>query len=600
VLADTRTPSTGGTRTTSSTKKKTIAPNDRATADPAPSVGSLEERKAESAAYAQSLIDQGKQNELSLYQQQQRGLITPEERVQKTQEMAAADKAASAGGLANTAGTLAGPTNQKTPYRPTLLSAEDLAAWAMDQPGAALFDTVAWQQHSEETQQEALAILEKNGYDFTGTGTPMEFQNIRPDNQPPPPRGEGETKTPYGGQTLEEGEQASLANQQTLTEYNQTTPEQLAAWALQGGVQNLQDNEFWSNHPIETKQAAWDLIQAANAPTTQSYTVSPGDNLTRIANAYGTTVGAILDANPQITNPSLIHPGDVLTIPGGGMPTEQPVSGPEVVDVNSLDFINDLAVQTANIITKATDGADPLVSSQTRIQELEDAILGIATGSSTNIYDSSNLRTSDGITFDVGGSGMTQMYMEIMSNPRIQGYQDDLLGIETQLGEIEKIELQMVNDIRKEVEGEASESYIMALAAKRMQDIYPMKLGLQRQQVALQNAISDEKTNAANIMQYYAMDEQNRYNRMWDALNLLKAEEAAIGAGEQQGFENEIKLLNILKDIPTDRSVEIGGYTYSGMAENSNINDIQKIAPNGHQIIMGIDIFRSFYFNVWI
>ena len=46
--------------------------------------------------------------------------------------------------------------------------------------------------------------------------------------------------------------------------------------------------------------------------------VATGDTLSRIADAYGVTQAALLAANPQVTDPSLIHPGDLLTIPGGG------------------------------------------------------------------------------------------------------------------------------------------------------------------------------------------------------------------------------------------------------------------------------------------
>ncbi len=45
------------------------------------------------------------------------------------------------------------------------------------------------------------------------------------------------------------------------------------------------------------------------------YTVRPGDNLTRIASRYGTTVGAIMSANGQ--NSSVIFVSQVLFIPAG-------------------------------------------------------------------------------------------------------------------------------------------------------------------------------------------------------------------------------------------------------------------------------------------
>ena len=46
--------------------------------------------------------------------------------------------------------------------------------------------------------------------------------------------------------------------------------------------------------------------------------VETGDTLWGIADAYGVTLAALLAANPQITDRSLIHPGDFLTILGGG------------------------------------------------------------------------------------------------------------------------------------------------------------------------------------------------------------------------------------------------------------------------------------------
>jgi LysM repeat protein len=49
----------------------------------------------------------------------------------------------------------------------------------------------------------------------------------------------------------------------------------------------------------------------------QTYYVVRGDTLRIIANRFGTTVDAILKANPRISNPNLIYVGQALTIPGG-------------------------------------------------------------------------------------------------------------------------------------------------------------------------------------------------------------------------------------------------------------------------------------------
>lgn len=55
--------------------------------------------------------------------------------------------------------------------------------------------------------------------------------------------------------------------------------------------------------------------EPAPAPSVTKYTVKSGDNLTRIAERFGTSVSAIVNAN-GISNPNLIYPGQVLTIPG--------------------------------------------------------------------------------------------------------------------------------------------------------------------------------------------------------------------------------------------------------------------------------------------
>ena len=55
--------------------------------------------------------------------------------------------------------------------------------------------------------------------------------------------------------------------------------------------------------------------QTSNKPAQVTVTVQTGDNLSAIANKYQTTYVRIFDANSQISNPDLIYPGQVLTIP---------------------------------------------------------------------------------------------------------------------------------------------------------------------------------------------------------------------------------------------------------------------------------------------
>jgi LysM repeat protein len=66
-------------------------------------------------------------------------------------------------------------------------------------------------------------------------------------------------------------------------------------------------------------------------PVTGAYTVVSGDTLYSIAQRFNTTVAAIQAVNPQITNPNLIYPGQVINIPASGSDPGIPVTGAYVV-----------------------------------------------------------------------------------------------------------------------------------------------------------------------------------------------------------------------------------------------------------------------------
>lgn len=63
------------------------------------------------------------------------------------------------------------------------------------------------------------------------------------------------------------------------------------------------------------------------APTPRIYVVRQGDLLGRIASRFGLTIGQLLTANPQITDPNLLRVGQELIIPPPGAPDTSPTSG---------------------------------------------------------------------------------------------------------------------------------------------------------------------------------------------------------------------------------------------------------------------------------
>jgi LysM repeat protein len=60
------------------------------------------------------------------------------------------------------------------------------------------------------------------------------------------------------------------------------------------------------------------LAQTVPAPVL-TYVVQSGDSMSAIAAAHGVSLAALEAANPQVANPSLIHPGELLNLPNGSV-----------------------------------------------------------------------------------------------------------------------------------------------------------------------------------------------------------------------------------------------------------------------------------------
>ena len=76
------------------------------------------------------------------------------------------------------------------------------------------------------------------------------------------------------------------------------------------------------------------LVGQTSVPMAALYIVQPGETLTSIALRYNIPPGSLLQFNPQITNPNLIYPGQIIAIPlpYGAIPQMQvtPIHNPHL------------------------------------------------------------------------------------------------------------------------------------------------------------------------------------------------------------------------------------------------------------------------------
>jgi LysM repeat protein len=114
-----------------------------------------------------------------------------------------------------------------------------------------------------------------------------------------------------------------------------------------------------ANSPVVTV-----TFQVISLPATGAYVVQRGDTLSKIAQRYHTSVNALLRANPQIANPNVLEPGDLIYLPGSVL--VDPNSGLTFYIVQSGDYLGAIA-QRFGTSLQALLAANPQIQSPSRI-----------------------------------------------------------------------------------------------------------------------------------------------------------------------------------------------------------------------------------------
>lgn len=157
------------------------------------------------------------------------------------------------------------------------------------------------------------------------------------------------------------------------------------------------------------------------------------------------------------------------------------------------------------------------------------------------------------------------IFNSIMNTPGMDDLKNDVQEAKTKLDEYDQQMDELADDIRKEVAGEAPESYINALAAVRGNQIMRLRRQAERDYntaVTNFNAEKELKTQQVNMM---VNDVNNRYNR---AFQMLQFEETKA----QNSKSWEAVKLNAKLSLPAGTKYQFSdGTVVEGLKENDNL-----------------------------
>lgn len=193
-----------------------------------------------------------------------------------------------------------------------------------------------------------------------------------------------------------------------------------------------------------------------------------------------------------------------------------------------------------------------------------------------------NEKTIMSMLKDEYGYSAETLYNELFKTPEMETAQSEVNTLKAELDKYDQQLEELKNDILAEVEGEATDSYISALATVRGDKILKMKRSTQRDyDTALAN-YNSLKENANNLLQVRLKDADNRYNRLFSMLQLQIQQEGT-------AFNQELALNQMALQIPEGRSMTIAGTTVTGLKENDNLNVVQFTEADGSTYVIGVN-----------
>jgi len=232
--------------------------------------------------------------------------------------------------------------------------------------------------------------------------------------------------------------------------------------------------------------------------------------------------------------------------------------------------INNDAATIAKLVSDAKTTADPYTKKTE--EKAEDA-------AKVDVNVDNTMAMLQGLYGDTS----EDLYNELFNTEEIKQAKADVIDYKTKLDEYDDQLDELKNDIRKEVEGEAPESYISALATVRGGNILKLQKQSQRSYETALAVLTNARTEANALLQIKMNDSNNRYNRMFQMLQLQIQQEGT-------AFNQQMALLSAAQQIPEGRSIQLpDGSTIKGMKENDNLNVVQFTDANRKTYVIGVD-----------
>ncbi len=332
-------------------------------------------------------------------------------------------------------------------------------------------------------------------------------------------------------------------------------------------------------------------------------TIQKGQTLSGIAKSQGTTVDAILKANPSITDANKIYAGASLTLPGApASPVVAPVSSPspKPAPVTPSSSVTDRVGQISSPGTSSTPATSTLygatVPTNASLLTQYRSSLGLDTAlKSMQDSESSYLDSLKNMP------KQTDLYNTERANRGIDEMQTNLQSLDDRLASMEDSINGSEKDIRDRISsggGLVTESQVQRLVASEKQpliDSYRQLLE-QRNNLADKLNTADSSAKTAAGMEYQDATapltaaekalgfQKDQYSVLGDLLTqVLGASEkdanniiaaAKDGTSQEKQDANDvidraIKLANLANDTPAGTSYNIGGTTVTGNKQGS-------------------------------